>query len=190
MAWHANTKKVYLFLFFSQYIRLYRIGPFGESIHSALEVFLDDKDSGPLILTHVYLLLGLAVPLWLYPVDFSKRDSTGEYGITRHQEPSILDDRVYLPTSCIVHDLPLLFVRIDLIPDHKFKLPIMLAHAGQQSSKISTVFHCCSFSSSQAVSLHCILGYLRSASVTQWRQWWERLLGVIAGQVIVTIFFF
>lgn len=46
-------------------------------MHSALVVFLDDKDSGALILTHVYLLLGLALPLWLFPVDYSKADPTG-----------------------------------------------------------------------------------------------------------------
>jgi len=60
-----------------RYVRLFRIGPFGSSVHSALVVFLDDKDSGALILTHVYLLLGLALPLWLFPVDYSKADPTG-----------------------------------------------------------------------------------------------------------------
>lgn len=80
-----RSKSISLFVFFSQYIRLYRIGPFGDSIHSALQVFLDDKDSGSLILTHVYLLLGLAVPLWLFPVDYSRPDATGEYWIARHK---------------------------------------------------------------------------------------------------------
>ena len=65
--------------FFFQYVRLFRIGPFGSTVHSALVVFLDDKDSGDLILTHVYLLLGLALPLWLFPVDYSKADPTGEF---------------------------------------------------------------------------------------------------------------
>ena len=65
--------------FFFQYIRLFRICPFGSYVHSALEVFLDDKDSGALILTHVYLLLGLALPLWLFPVDYSKADLTGMF---------------------------------------------------------------------------------------------------------------
>jgi len=63
---------------------LYRIGPFGEPIHSALQVFLDEKDSGPLILTHVYLLLGFAVPLWIYPVDYMKPDATGGYCVGDH----------------------------------------------------------------------------------------------------------
>lgn len=72
----ASSVAVAAFIFI-EYIRLYRIGPCGASIHAALKVFLDEKDSGPLILTHMYLLLGLAVPLWLYPVDYSKPDSTG-----------------------------------------------------------------------------------------------------------------
>ena len=81
---HVSIPVPFLF-FFSQYIRLYRIGPCGASIHAALKVFLDEKDSGPLILTHMYLLLGLAVPLWLYPVDYSKPDSTGECSIKIHK---------------------------------------------------------------------------------------------------------
>ena len=30
--------------------------------------FVDSKDSGLLILSHVYLLAGFALPLWLYPL--------------------------------------------------------------------------------------------------------------------------
>ena len=82
--------------FVSQYIRLYRIGPFGETIHSALEVFLDEKDSGPLILTHLYLLLGFAVPLWLYPVDYLKSDSTGKFGFSIRSIP-IEEKRTEVP---------------------------------------------------------------------------------------------
>lgn len=72
----ASSVAVAAFIFI-EYVRLFRIGPFGSSVHSALVVFLDDKDSGALILTHVYLLLGLALPLWLFPVDYSKADPTG-----------------------------------------------------------------------------------------------------------------
>ena len=82
--------------FVSQYIRLYRIGPFGETIHSALEVFLDEKDSGPLILTHLYLLLGFAVPLWLYPVDYLKSDSTGKFSFSIRSIP-IEEKRTEVP---------------------------------------------------------------------------------------------
>lgn len=72
----ASSVAVAAFVFI-EFVRLFRIGPFGEPIHSALQVFLDEKDSGPLILTHVYLLLGFAVPLWIYPVDYMKPDATG-----------------------------------------------------------------------------------------------------------------
>ena len=47
-------------------------------------MFLDEKDSGPLILTHVYLLLGFAVPLWIYPVDYMTPDATGGYCVGAH----------------------------------------------------------------------------------------------------------
>ncbi|KXJ11908.1 Dolichol kinase [Exaiptasia diaphana] len=53
---------------FIEYVRLGRIEPFGDLIHHSLQVFLDEKDSGNVILTHVYLLFGCAIPIWLYPV--------------------------------------------------------------------------------------------------------------------------
>eukprot|EP00058_Branchiostoma_floridae_P005326 XP_002590814.1 hypothetical protein BRAFLDRAFT_90053 [Branchiostoma floridae] len=50
-----------------EYLRMYRIQPFGESLHTSLRVFVDEKDRGVAILTHIYLLLGCSLPLWLYP---------------------------------------------------------------------------------------------------------------------------
>eukprot|EP00058_Branchiostoma_floridae_P004054 XP_002589542.1 hypothetical protein BRAFLDRAFT_97040 [Branchiostoma floridae] len=50
-----------------EYVRMYRIQPFGESLHTSLRVFVDEKDRGVAILTHIYLLLGCSLPLWLYP---------------------------------------------------------------------------------------------------------------------------
>ncbi len=40
--------------------------PVGNILHSAFLVFLDDQDSGVAILTHIYLLLGMSIPVWLY----------------------------------------------------------------------------------------------------------------------------
>lgn len=60
-----------------QYVRLSWIPPLGQVIQSALITFVDEKDAGPLILTHLYLLLGCAVPLWLYPGDYSTADEGG-----------------------------------------------------------------------------------------------------------------
>lgn len=46
-------------------IRHYRIQPFSQYIQSSFAVFLDEKDNGSLILTHIYLLIGCSLPLWL-----------------------------------------------------------------------------------------------------------------------------
>uniref|UniRef100_A0A915IA52 dolichol kinase n=1 Tax=Romanomermis culicivorax TaxID=13658 RepID=A0A915IA52_ROMCU len=48
-------------------IRYFKVPPFGESLRSSLQLFLDDQDSGSLILTHIYLLVATFAPLWLYP---------------------------------------------------------------------------------------------------------------------------
>ena len=61
-----------------QYVRLLRVQPFGEAIHSAFQVFLDAKDAGSLVLTHIYLLLGCSIPLWLYPKKYGTPEQPGE----------------------------------------------------------------------------------------------------------------
>ncbi|XP_068191388.1 dolichol kinase [Antennarius striatus] len=55
---------VFLFL---EYVRYFRIRPLGQPLRRLLTLFLDERDSGPLILTHIYLLLGVSLPLWLFP---------------------------------------------------------------------------------------------------------------------------
>ncbi|XP_028664906.1 dolichol kinase [Erpetoichthys calabaricus] len=50
-----------------EYIRYFRIRPLGRLLRQLLTLFLDERDSGPLILTHIYLLIGLALPVWLFP---------------------------------------------------------------------------------------------------------------------------
>ncbi|NWJ04801.1 DOLK kinase, partial [Crypturellus undulatus] len=55
---------VFIFL---EYIRYFRIKPFGQTLRHLLSLFLDERDSGPLILTHIYLLLGMSLPVWLFP---------------------------------------------------------------------------------------------------------------------------
>ena len=49
-------------------IRFFSLWPFGDAIHKAMMQFVDSKDSGALILSHIYLLAGFALPLWLYPL--------------------------------------------------------------------------------------------------------------------------
>uniref|UniRef100_A0A3Q3NAF1 dolichol kinase n=1 Tax=Labrus bergylta TaxID=56723 RepID=A0A3Q3NAF1_9LABR len=52
---------------FLEYVRYFRIRPLGQLLRQVLTLFLDERDSGPLILTHVYLLLGMSLPIWLFP---------------------------------------------------------------------------------------------------------------------------
>uniref|UniRef100_A0A9L0SHH1 dolichol kinase n=1 Tax=Equus caballus TaxID=9796 RepID=A0A9L0SHH1_HORSE len=53
----AATVCLAVFLFL-EYVRYFRIKPLGHTLRSLLSLFLDERDSGPLILTHIYLLLG------------------------------------------------------------------------------------------------------------------------------------
>lgn len=41
------------------------VWPFGDSLDFFINTYLDEKDSGELALTHLYLLFGCALPLWL-----------------------------------------------------------------------------------------------------------------------------
>ncbi|KAM4661991.1 dolichol kinase isoform 1-T2 [Discoglossus pictus] len=50
-----------------EYARYFRIKPIGQALRNLLTLFLDERDSGPLILTHIYLLLGMSLPVWLFP---------------------------------------------------------------------------------------------------------------------------
>ncbi|KPP78762.1 dolichol kinase-like [Scleropages formosus] len=50
-----------------EYVRYFRIRPLGQPLRQLLTLFLDERDSGPLILTHIYLLLGMSLPIWLFP---------------------------------------------------------------------------------------------------------------------------
>lgn len=52
-----------------QFIRYMRLPYLGEMLHRSLTIFLDPhQDSGGLILTHIYLLAGCSLPLWLTPL--------------------------------------------------------------------------------------------------------------------------
>lgn len=55
-----------IFLLF-QCVRDLKIEPLASMIYDAFVVFLDEKDTGSLILSHVYLLAGVAAPLWISP---------------------------------------------------------------------------------------------------------------------------
>lgn len=46
-------------------IRMNNIFPFSKLLSHVLEPFREEQDSGPMILTHIYLLFGLSLPIWL-----------------------------------------------------------------------------------------------------------------------------
>ncbi|KAK8382349.1 hypothetical protein O3P69_015344 [Scylla paramamosain] len=48
-------------------VRVEKIPPFAEVISQAFTPFLDEKDEGLLVLSHIYLLAGVSSPLWLTP---------------------------------------------------------------------------------------------------------------------------
>ncbi|XP_055867369.1 dolichol kinase-like isoform X3 [Biomphalaria glabrata] len=50
-----------------QTTRALQVPVLGNQLHEILKVFVDDRDQGPIFLTHIYLLLGLSLPLWLSP---------------------------------------------------------------------------------------------------------------------------
>lgn len=50
-----------------QVVRVEEIPPLASIISQAFSPFLDEKDDGPLVLSHVYLLAGVSSPLWLTP---------------------------------------------------------------------------------------------------------------------------
>ncbi|XP_060010114.1 dolichol kinase [Lagenorhynchus albirostris] len=62
---------------FLEYVRYFRIKPLGHTLRSLLSLFLDERDSGPLILTHIYLLLGMSLPIWLVPRPCTQKGSLG-----------------------------------------------------------------------------------------------------------------
>ncbi|UZJ56783.1 hypothetical protein CBS101457_006103 [Exobasidium rhododendri] len=49
----------------AEYIRYYAVYPFGAALHVFMSEFTDHKDSGPVILSHFYLLTGCASIVWI-----------------------------------------------------------------------------------------------------------------------------
>ncbi|XP_054168608.1 dolichol kinase-like, partial [Oppia nitens] len=49
----------------TEVIRVSKVEPLWRPIESVLDKFRDDKDRGVLTLTHIYLLIGSSIPLWL-----------------------------------------------------------------------------------------------------------------------------
>ena len=58
---------VYFIVHLQQLLRYFRMWPGGEGLHASLLPLLDSQDSGPLLLSHLYLLVGISLPLWVTP---------------------------------------------------------------------------------------------------------------------------
>jgi dolichol kinase len=48
-----------------EYHRYFNIYPLGSYIEPFLSRFIDSKDTGPAILSHIYLIIGCALPVWI-----------------------------------------------------------------------------------------------------------------------------
>ena len=48
-----------------EYIRACRVPPLGNFLNAFMRAYTDSRDEGVFILTHIYLLLGCAVPVWV-----------------------------------------------------------------------------------------------------------------------------
>ena len=61
------------------------IPPLAGVANSFIRGFIDSRDEGPMILTHIYLLLGCAIPVWCAATIKSNSESTP--GHDRVKEP-------------------------------------------------------------------------------------------------------
>ena len=50
-----------------EYVRIFTIYPFGNTLNKYLTTFVDERDRGYPILTHLYLLFGFSIPIWIFP---------------------------------------------------------------------------------------------------------------------------
>ena|SRR5271167_3965055 len=58
----------------AEVIRHYQVPPFGNQLGEFFSIFTDERDTrGPLVVSHIFLLVGCAVPVWmsLYGSDIS-----------------------------------------------------------------------------------------------------------------------
>ncbi|XP_058449813.1 dolichol kinase isoform X2 [Malaya genurostris] len=64
-------------LFLLETARIIKLNPLHEMLEAAVRCFVDDKDTGVVALTPIYLLVGCSLPMWLHPVPCDLTDSAG-----------------------------------------------------------------------------------------------------------------
>ncbi|XP_045600104.2 dolichol kinase isoform X1 [Procambarus clarkii] len=64
---HLAAVAAVMFCLLLELTRVKKIEPIASVVSQAFSAFLDEKDQGTLILSHIYLLAGVASPLWLSP---------------------------------------------------------------------------------------------------------------------------
>ncbi|XP_062501238.1 dolichol kinase-like isoform X2 [Corticium candelabrum] len=64
---HVSCTAALTIFILIEVVRSCRLWPIGETLHYYMSCLTDSRDSGHVILTHIYLLVGLALPIWLVP---------------------------------------------------------------------------------------------------------------------------
>ncbi|RWS11040.1 hypothetical protein B4U79_10213, partial [Dinothrombium tinctorium] len=57
----------FLLLTKERIIRVLKLPPLGKYIQDSFDTFRDEKDVGALTVSHIYLLVGVCLPLWIFP---------------------------------------------------------------------------------------------------------------------------
>ncbi|KFB52739.1 AGAP002683-PA-like protein [Anopheles sinensis] len=57
--------------------RLIQLSPVAGILNTTVNMFIDEKDAGPVALTPIYLLVGCSLPLWLHPSPCDMTNSAG-----------------------------------------------------------------------------------------------------------------
>ena len=106
-------------------VRKLNVWPFGVILEESFKVFVDSRDVGPIILTHLYLLTGCTVPLWLGAPSTNMESKYTETCITESRScETICLQRSYLQTvylySICIHVLvkfPFTLMSLSVWPD-------------------------------------------------------------------------